>query len=192
MDFKMKFLLSILLFNIGVCIGQTKVEYEKKVDESEIPSQAKQDLYGSLQEDVKVRWFMQKDGKKKVYEAKFDYKGSYYSVEFDLDGEIENVEVLLDLNDMETSVYDKITASLNEAFSDFKILKIQKEYIGDEEELFAIIQGKPIDDIDINYEVEINAKHNKRRKLYEVILDEDYDIISKRKIKLQSTDVLDY
>lgn len=182
----------VVLFNLGICLGQTKVEYEKRVDASEIPSEAKEDLFDCFEDDVKVKWFYQRDGKKKVYEAKFDYKGIVYSVEFELDGEIENVEVLLNEKDMESSVLESIKRSVSKAYSDFKILKIQREYVGDDDDLFAVIKGEFPEDVEINYEVEVNVKQNKRRKLYEVILAEDYEILSRRRIKLQSTDVLDY
>jgi len=188
----LRYLAIILFLYSGACLGQTKMEYEKKVDEAEIPVRAKQDLYNCFEEEVKVKWFFQKDGKKKVYEAKFNYKNSSYSVEFDLDGDIENVEVLLTENDMDPNILKNITTSIEKEFTDFKILKIQEEFIGDEEELFAIIRGELVDDIDINYEIEVNAKQKKRRNLYEVILDRDFKVLSKRKVKLQSTDILDY
>jgi hypothetical protein len=129
--------------------------------------------------------------KKKVYEAKFNYKSSGFSVEFDLDGDIANVEILLNQKDLNSSDVELMNKTLSENFSDFKLLKIQREYIGDDD-LFSIIKGESAEDVEVKYELEINIRKNKRRKLYEVILDEDFELIRKRRIKLQSTDILDY
>ena len=172
--------------------AQTKTEFEKKVDESKVPSIAVEGLHKCFTEDVKIKWYFQKDGKKEVYEAKFDNLDKFFSVEFDVEGDIENVEILVDKKDLDKLTKERLENTLSAEFKDFEIVKIQKEYLGDEDELIKTIEGQIVEDIITNFEIEVNAKIDKRRQLYELMINENFEIKRKRKIKLQSTDILDY
>jgi hypothetical protein len=189
----MKLLTIIFLINFTVIFAQTKVEYEKKVEESSVPEIAREELYKCFTEETRVKWFSQKDDKKEVFEAKFSLNGKYHSVEFDLDGEIENVEILLTDKEIDDKILEMISKELSKKYSDYTILKIQKAYYGDDDELFDVIGEELIDDdIEVEFEIEVNIKQNKQRQLFEITMDDDFEIIRKRKIKLQSTDILDY
>ncbi len=172
---------------------QTKVEIEKRVKTSEVPSQALEDLTENSQNTNKVKWYYQEDGDKQVYEAKFKQNSNKYSVEFSKQGKILNVEVIIKAKQIDTDIYNQIKSELKAAFSDFKIRKIQREYLGDKDDLHEIISENEIDDdLKIRYEIEVNAKIDKKRQLYEMLFNKKGELINQRLVKLKSTDILDY
>jgi len=183
-------IMSLLNFNLWC---QTKVEIEKRVKTDEVPTKALEDLNEHLRNPPKVKWFYQEDGDKKVYEAKFKRDDNKYSVEFNTQGEIYNIEVIIKIKDIDNKVLTKIKSELKQSFEDYKIRKIQREYLGDDDDLFEIISEQEIDDdLAIRYEIEVNAKIDNKRQLYEMLHDTKGKLISQRKVKLKSTDILDY
>ncbi len=185
----------IFLFMLSVCVSnaQIKNEFERKIGKEEIPESTRFKLENGFTENVKIKWFYQEDGDKKVYEAKFKYNANVYSVEFDLNGKISNVEILTSKNNIPSDVFNVIDNEIHKEFSEYRILKIQKEFIGASEDLFDVIHSSTFSsNLAIDYEIEVNVKQNKRRHLYELIFDEKGNLTSKRKINLKSTDILDY
>jgi len=173
--------------------AQDKIEVEKSVKTKEVPLSAVENLEAILGADHRIKWYYQEDGTKKVYEAKFKFNSNNYSVEFDTKGDIYNVEIKVDYDELNSKFITKLEKKLSQLFDDFKIRKIQIEYLGDEEDLFELIATQEVDDdLTIQYEIEINAKSEKNRTLYELIYDSKVKLLSKRKIKLRSTDILDY
>lgn len=177
----------------GIITAQDKNEIEKRVNPESIPSIAVKDLSDILGADHKVKWYYQEDGSKKVYEAKFKIKRKRYSVEFDTLGKIYNVEINADLKKFSKQNTELLSENLLALFNDYTIRKIQFEYFGKETDLFKLISdGKVGDGLSQQYEVEIIVKLNKQKKLYEIILSDKFTLISKREIRLKSTDLLDY
>lgn len=173
--------------------AQDKIEIEKRVKEDDVPAEALNKLLEIFETDVNVKWFYQEDGSKKVFEAKFQYNSKDYSVEFETNGEIYNVEVGIEIENLRPKLKTKLEQKLNELFDDYKIRKIQVEYLGEAEDLFEVISEQEIDgDLIIRYEIEVNGRKLKKRGLHELIFDSDIELISQRKIKLKSTDILDY
>lgn len=173
--------------------SQTKVEYEKRIDESEIPSALREKLYNCFDKKVKIKWFFQKDGQKEVFEAKFKYNEHFYSVEFNLMKVIQNVEIIITENELKKTTLEAIHTKISKEFKDFSILKMQREYRGNPEDLYNVIGLKRYSKkLDIFYDIELNVKQNRRRQKYEMILDENFNINLIRKVKLKSTDILDY
>lgn len=185
--------LLLILFIFQCALGQTKIEIEKRVKTDEVPKLALEDLNEHLQHSKKVKWYYQEDGDKKVYEAKFKQSSKKYSVEFDTTGKIHNIEVIISLKIINSDVLKQIKSELKSSFNGFKIRKIQREYLGEADDLYEIISENEVDDdLKIRYEMEVNAKVDNKRQLYEVLFNESGELISRRKLKLKSTDILDY
>lgn len=173
--------------------AQNKIEIEKSVKTDKVPQSAVEDLDAILGDNHKVKWYYQEDGTKKVYEAKFKYNSKEYSVEFDTTGVIFNVEIKVNYDELSPKFISKLEKKLDQLFDDYKIRKIQIEYLGKKEDLFELLSTQEVDeDLQVQYEIEINAKSEKSRTLYELIYDNKVKLLSKRKIKLRSTDILDY
>ena len=184
--------LLVTLFIFQCVLGQTKIKIEKRVKSEEIPTKALEDLGEHLKSANKVKWYYQEDGDKKVYEAKFRQISDKYSVEFSKQGEILNVEVIVKSRQIDKDTFNQIQSELKANFSDFKIRKIQREYRGEAEDLFEIISENEIDDdLNLRYEIEINAKKDKKRHLYETLFNKNGKLINQRQVKLKSTDILE-
>jgi len=173
--------------------GQTKAEIEKRVDLEDVPSEAVQALNENIKEFDKVKWYYQEDGDKRVFEAKFKQFSQQYSVEFDTLGNIDNVEIIIKLKKIPKKTLKKMMSYLENKFEDYKIQKIQREHLGKADDLFELIEDNELDDdLMIKYEVEVNAKIDNQRKLYEIIFDNEGGVLRLRVVSLQSTDILDY
>lgn len=190
---KFSFFLFIILCFSHCIWSQTKVEIEKRVNTDEVPEEALDDLRDNLKKFTKVKWYYQEDDDKKVYEAKFKQNSKKYSVEFDTEGEIYNIEVTIKPKDIKALVFNQIKSELLELFDDYKIRKIQREFLGESDDLFEIISENEFDeDLKIRYEMEVNAKVDSNRQLFEFLFGDDGKLISHRKVKVKSTDILDY
>lgn len=188
-------------FGVTLCLilttcfiyAQDKFEIEKRVKQTDVPVLALDNLTKILGLDHKIKWYYQQDGDKKVYEAKFEFNSKDYSVEFDTTGIIYNVEISIDYNELNSNFVSKLKIKLDQLFEEYSIRKIQIEYLGEEDYLFDLISVEEVDDdLSIQYEFEIDAKSSKKRELNELIFDSYAKLISSRKIKLKSTDILDY
>lgn len=182
----------LFCFILGFSQSQTKNEVEKRVSKEDIPSDIIDDLNPHVKKIDNVKWYYQIDGKKKVYEGKFKQHSQRYSVEFDTLGKIANVEVIIKKREIPNYIFENISNKLRDTFKDYKIKKIQREYLGNEELLEVISNKKSNTDLKIRYEILVNAKIENYRKLFEILFDCKGHIISKRKVILQSTDILDY
>lgn len=183
----------LLIFTITTSFAQDKIEIEKRVKTEDVPVLAVNNLENILGIEHKVKWYYQEDGSKKVYEAKFNLHTKDHSVEFALNGLMQNVEIEVDFESMSSRFILKLKKKLKQLFEDYKIRKIQIEYFGEEDDLLELISEEEIDkDLNIRYEIEINSKLENNRALFELIFDDKIKLISKREIKLKSTDILDY
>lgn len=185
-------ILFFCLFSLQIS-AQTKLEKEIRVKDKDVPTKALDCIQDNIKSKKRVKWFFQKDADKEVYEAKFKQFGKKFSVEFLTSGEIFNVEIIIKKSNFKNQVYKAITSEMDWRFDDFKMIKIQTEYLGDDDDLEDIIEDYEIDDdLEQRFEIEVNAKTDGKRHLYEMIFDDNGKLLSKRKIKLKSTDILDY
>jgi hypothetical protein len=179
-----------------ICIefsAQTKVEKEERVKDKEVPEVAFKTIEDNVKPRTKVRWYFQQDGDKKVYEAKFEHFQKQFSVEFNTNAKIYNVEIIVQEDNINKEIYENIETECNSIFEDYTLIKIQTEYLGEPDDLIDIIEDYEIDeDLESRYEIEVNAKIENQRNMYELIFDYKGELISKRKIKTKSTDIFDY
>ena len=162
--------------------SQTKNEVEKRINTEDVPSNIIEDLNPHVKKIDKVKWYFQTDGKKNVYEGKFKQHSQKYSVEFDTLGKIANVEVIIKKGGIPNDIFKIISNKLRDTFKDYKIEKIQREYLGNEE-LFKVISNKNANtDLKIRYEILVNAKIENYRKLFEILFDSKGHIITKREV----------
>lgn len=183
----------MILFVFQCAWSQTKTEIEKRIKTDAVPPIALKDLNKQLQNSSRVKWYYQEDGSKKVYEAKFKHHSKKYSVEFDTIGKIYNVEVEIKPKNIDKQVLKQIKITLKNQWDNFKIRKIQREFLGKSKGLFQVIFDDEIDDdLTIHYEINVYAKVGKKRKLFEILYNSNGEIISQREAQLKSTDILDY
>lgn len=190
----MPFYLTALCFLMfTVCFSQTKNEVEKRIKMNEVPPHTLEILLKRIKNFNQVKWYYQTDAEKKVYEAKFKQFSQNFSVEFDTSGKIINVELIVKKRHISSEILNNILQNLNQEFDEFKIQKIQREYLGQAKDLLNLISENDIaPNLKIRYEILINAKEEKTRRLYEFLYDSNGKALLKREVILQSTDILDY
>ena len=185
--------LCLMCFMLTETWSQTKTEIERRIDVEDVPLKAVEDLGENVKRFDKVKWYYQEDGDKKVFEAKFKQFSQRYSVEFDTLGDLANVEIIIKKRQIPKKTFESISSHLKAEFDDYKILKMQREHLGDSDNLFELIEENELEsDLTIRYEVEVNAKVDKQRKLYEIVFDDDGKVFRQREVIMQSTDILDY
>ena len=185
--------LCLMIMTLTLTWGQAKKEVEKRIDVEDVPQEAVEDLSENVEEFENVKWYYQEDGLKRVFEAKFKQFSQKYSVEFDTLGKIYNVEIVINKKQIPKKAYEQMVSYLEAEFDDYKFRKIQREHLGEADDLFDLIEdNERDDDLTIKYEVKVNGKIDKRRALYEISFDAKGEVLNRREVVLQSTDILDY
>lgn len=186
MKVKIIFILAILLNSIQL-LAQTKAEREKRVRFEDFPKQA-QTLLNSIPEKHKrMKYYFETDGKKSSYEAKFKYGKKYYSLEFDIFGIVEDIEVIIDELEIPKEVISKISDYFMGNFDNYKLVKVQKQYVKTSEKsttdfIVSVLNGDSIDQI--SYEIIAQVKSGRKRHYLEVVFESEGNFISSRMVGL--------
>lgn len=181
--------LIVLPFNLA---GQIKYEREYDLKKENVPAMAII-FMDSCCPNSKVKWYGEESLKGKTIEAKINYKGSLYSIEFDTSGYIQDVEKKIGLHDISQNARLAIVNKLDSVFSKHKIDKIQVQWVGSNEALYELIEkSNSTLPHTINYEIVVNGKKEKSKKMYEILFSMDGNILSVSEIVQRNTDNLDY
>lgn len=175
---------------MGTLCSQSKVEVESRVSADLVPQKAKQFIQDI--DGVKhLKWFQEVSEEGTHYEAKFN-KSMKYSVEFDSSGELLDVEIQLRINEHKSKFLSPLSRELGT--SNFLITKIQHQWTSSSMEslLASISNENRAKGITLNYEIEVKTKDQKGIQRFEVLLDEQLNLIRKREISSANTDNLIY
>ena len=176
----MRFITTLLLFNMFTGFSQEKFEREFRISTEEVPQKA-QDFIKQCEFDKKVKWYMEESQDGKAIEAK-SYKKNYkYSVEFDMKGNVLDVEKKIKWKEIESSVRKSIENSLKKEFEKFTIRKIQVQWKSDEEILLGLIRGDKENKTDVLYEIVLKGRKEESTSLYEVLIKADGTIVKQLK-----------
>lgn len=197
MNIPISFVMRILLgvfFLLPPLTGnaQEKSEKESRLNPAEVPALA-MEFMESLELPVKVRWYLEEGLSTRSVESKFKYKKARYSVEFDTLGMIEDVEVEVKPNTLPPAVMEAVANQLQKDCSQYKINKIQVQYLGDEEALKNIILSSKVDeDLTTNFELVVRCTQDKEVDLYEYLFDASGAVLSVSKIVFKNSSHLEY
>lgn len=188
-----------VLFGLICCLGihtytvaQQKFEKESRIKVDEVPESAKQ-FIGNLQVKGKVKWYLEESLEGTSIEAKFKRNAEKYSVEFSPSGEIQDVEIEIKQKAIASDVYAKIDEALKATFSSYKLIKIQKQLIGEQTNLLnALQQQVALDSITKNFEIVLKGVNEEGRKWYEYTFSEEGELLDKSVIIFRNTDNLEY
>ena len=168
-----------------------KIEMESRISENLAPVKAVE-FISDLDLNNKVRWYKERTTGRDSYESKFKSKGTHYSVEFDTLGNVEDVEVLQKKRHLSPEEKEILKAGILKEFEKFKWVKIQRQYIGEEDQLKEI-STQNSESIQPNFEIEVEALNSDGTwKMYEILFDNSGEVLMKREIKLRPTDNLNY
>lgn len=172
----------------SISISQEKFEKEYRIDFSEAPKKSQQ-IITKWEFPKKVKWYAEESNDGKTFEAKTCYKKHRYSIEFSESGEILDVEKTVKFKKLENSLQHVITKTLTKKYKKFKIKKTQIQLKGIENELYEMVFGlKSITkSIVRNYELIVKAKKDSDYELYEILFDENGNIVKELKFKLTNS-----
>lgn len=172
--------------------GQFKYEREYNLQKGEVPVLATT-FINTCCRGSNVKWYGEESLKGKSIEAKLNYKDALFSIEFDTTGYIQDVEKKIGFDNIPKNAQSTIVNKLDSVFRKHKIDKIQVQWVGSNEALYELIE-KNYSTLPhtINYEIVVNGKKEKSKKMYEVLFSMDGSILSVSEIVQRNTDNLDY
>jgi hypothetical protein len=189
----MKILTVLFLIIITIpAFSQEKVEREHRIDRSDVPRKAILWFKDSYERAKKVKWYFEESTTGKSYEAKLNWNGQKHSVEFDETGTIEDIEVEISLEEISNEVQENIVRYFQTNYKKYRMRKIQRQWIGDEEDLEDAIDEDEVEEVETRYEIEFYGKNEKGRELWEGLFDSRGKLISKRIVKLRPADNLNF
>ncbi|WP_378172067.1 hypothetical protein [Aquimarina sp. SS2-1] len=187
----------IWIFCFSICFSisgysQNKLEKEFRINISEVPQLAKEFMkQGPF--DKKIKWYTEESQNGKSIEAKTCYDSKKYSIEFDTDGKLQDMEQKIAFVSISSSLQTKIKRSLDSVFIKHKIKKTQKQWVGSPSTLISLLYRKnTTESYNINYELIVRGKKNKRYEYYELLFDHKGVLLQILKIVNDNTDNLLY
>lgn len=184
-------LLLLLLLPVTLWAQDNKIEQEKRVKPREVPKQAREWLRDAFETTRKVRWYREKTSGSKSFEAKFDYQSAFYSVEFDTLGQIEDIEVDRAWEDLPLRHRNLIQQQLDQ-WEKVKVRRIQEQWTGEPDDLEDAIDEAEWEDITTRYEIELLAKIEGEKALWEVLFSTEGEVLLRRKVILRADDNLNF
>lgn len=191
--YKFKFLIFLIMFSVANNLfAQDKFEKESRIKRGDIPSKALL-FIDSLHYKTKIKWYKEEGLTRISIEAKFNHNKTKYSVEFDELGNIEDIEIEVNWPDIESELSKSITKQLQLDCSKHKIVKIQRQFTGSENDLFSLLRnGIHSEKIPIKYEIVVRCNEQKEVNLFEYLFNEKGILVSKSKIIFKNSSHLEY
>ncbi|SFT92614.1 hypothetical protein SAMN04489724_2889 [Algoriphagus locisalis] len=177
----------------GALFAQDKVERELRVEEKEVPKEAKDWLYDAFETSKRPKWYQEIFESGYSYEAKFKLKGKFYSVEFDSWGLIQDVEIEIDFKELPKEVQAGLEDYLLDGYKSSDIKRIQIQYSGKPDDLEDFFDENSQEGILTRFEIEfIGPDETGSSQLFEGLFSEKGSLIFKRKIVLVPSENLVY
>ncbi|MCX2742784.1 hypothetical protein OO013_02840 [Mangrovivirga sp. M17] len=189
----LKLLIFILFLHLTYnSYSQEKLEREYKIDESEVPEKASNFIKES-EVDSRINWYREESEDDISIEAKFKNKGKFYSVEFSESGEIQDIEIIVRKKEIPEEVWKILDEHITEKFAKYGIIKIQTQFTGEATWLLKLLkEGITDHDCILKYEIIIKSQVEKEWSKYEILADEEGEILQVKKIVIRNTDNLEY
>lgn len=187
---------AILLISTDLVTAQdakdAKDEIERSIERGEMPAPSLSMLNQFWNEEKKVDFYRQSDGKKISYEAKLEWKGQQYSIEFDSTGSLINVEQLIDFKDIPVTSQNTITEEINKQYTRFRFTRIQRQFSAmdadDTDEILEDVIDEDYDELTIRFEIVVDAENKDVLGSFELLFDKHGNMIQKRRIVRRSLD----
>ncbi len=172
--------------------AQTKFEQESRVKISEVPKQALNFLK-PLPNTANIKWYYEEGLKQNSFEAKFKLSGHKFSVEFGTNGKIQDIEVLIKEENIPLDVLHQIHTAFDEAFERVRIRKIQRQYTGENTALQSLLNGLNNNrQCTIKYEIVVKAKKDNKVNLFEILFDDQGNVLTIAEILIENANNLEY
>jgi len=182
----------LALLSFSDLSAQNKLERETRIKKRNVPEEAIEFVDDVFDGFKRVKWYHEISGEGEFFEAKFRWKRDQYSVKFDTIGGIVDIEKTISLEEIPEKTRISINNYFEENFLKYKIIKIQKQLLGSEDQLEGYIEGEGRNNISINYEIEFHGVTETENKLWEILFDHKGEVILFREIILPPNFNLDF
>lgn len=171
--------------------SKDKFEQESRIKPKDVPSKAL-GFVDSLYLNTNIKWYLEEGLSKKSFEAKFKRKKIRHSVEFDSLGTIEDIEMDVNWDKLEPKLIESISSQLQQNCLRFKILKVQRQFTGSENDLLRLLKTNTLSNLEQNYEIIVRCKLENEVSLFEYLFNDDGKLIAKSKIVFKNSSHLEY
>lgn len=187
------YILSLLLLATGFpLLAQEKVEVERAVAASEVPSAAREWFNETYPEPARVQWYFEQTSGEISYEAKLKQAGQWHSVEFGEDGSLQDVEIISRWRTLPEAVQRAISTYLDTTYTRYRVRKIQRQLSGPPNAVQEAVRDEKTNGPIERYEVEFYGNDGQEKALWEGLFDDAGQLMKKRRIVLRPTDNLLY
>lgn len=185
-------LIIIICLASNLVVAQDKFEKESRIKRKDVPSKALA-FVDSLQLNTRFKWYKEESLTDQSIEVKFKFNKIKYSIEFDILGNVEDVEAALKPAEMTPAVLLVFVDKLKTDCSSYKIIKIQRQYIGKKSDLYHLLKfNKMSESLVVNYEIVVRCKQNSKVAMFEYLFNEQGKILSVTKITFKNSSHLEY
>lgn len=172
--------------------SQYKYEKETRIKEADVPKNALS-FVESLNFNTKIKWYEETGYDRISFEAKTKYNGKLYSIEFSEEGTFEDVEIVIEPDEIPSSVFTLINNYLHSKYNKLSIQKIQIQYKGDRDEMIHFLNTEESNEhIETNYELVISAKIEGSFVLFEYLFSGNGEFINRQQIILKRFENIQY
>jgi len=183
--------LTILLAHTGLA-QKVKKEYERGIKEEEMPSVVIQMLKPMLEEANKIDYYEESNDENTTYEVKMNWQDHQLSIEFYDDGQLMDIEQLIKFREVSEEAKEEIREYL-QGYKRSKITRLQRQFTAededdDDEEVFEEFMEGDWEDLTIRYEMEVYLKGQDKFGPYELLFDDEGELLDTRKIERRSAD----
>lgn len=176
-------LLIILVFSISTAHSQNKFERESRIKRSEVSEKAKIYMESIFPQSRKIKWYLEENLDGIAIEAKVKANKTNYSIKFDTVGNLHDIEFTQRLDELPTSIQQKVQKYFHDNFDRYRIKKIQVQWIGDPDLLRSVLLKKTQSQhYEINYEIVLAGRKDGNLESYEVLFAENGKHIETKKI----------
>ena len=185
---RLLFILIATLFSLPL-VAQVKQEKEARIDKSELPSTVMV-LLPQIEKNAKhLRYYKEIDGDKISYEVKLKKAKDNFSIEFSQRGILEDIEVIIP----ESELPETVLKSLKNNFEHVHLKRIQKQFHNDnnnEKQLIEAVFETQL--TPTAYEILLSGKTNTSYQQFELLIDSNGTILSKRPVIFKDYEHLVY
>jgi len=182
----------VLCYTLNIRAQNLKREYEKSVKPEALPDKVLEMAAPFIKDAEQVDYYEELNGKELFYEIKMEWKGKPLSVEFYENGQLMDIEQLITMDEVHEDARQPIQEYL-ESYDKYKITRLQRQYSAEDqdeedEEVIEEYIEYDTDDLTVRYEMVIYLKGQGLYGLYELLFDDDGELIEAQKVERSSPD----
>ena len=141
----------------------------------------------------KVKWYQEFNAENIItYEAKFKNNKKHISVEFTENGELLDVEIKIKKNEIPDNLLNIICSEIESKYKKYKFLKIQKQLLGNAENIHMALNNNVLKNVSVNYEIVLLVKSQYKYESRELLFNNKGILISDKKIINKNTTNLEF